>query len=586
MTETMRRSGAVNPGTFDETAMTIEAVLSSFADVRRNGFVERLDPAGLDTSRLVGAPLLNAHRAGDGRDVIGTVTAVRIENGDLVGTIRLSLATDVAPLVQRIREGSLRGVSLGYRVSRWVDSIDPSSGQRVRTAAAWQPFEASAVPVAADPRATFRSHEMTTENEQTGIETPMPPENADAPRIRALAEVAGLTTEWADDIVRRGLDLEDARLSAQAELMRRSAAQPRIRAHVGPSHDDPSEVHRRMADALAYRMAGGGEPAPEVRAYLADPVTDLMKRSLELAGVSTRGLSRDDIMARAMNTTSDFPLVVSNAMGKVALDAYKAAETPLKLLCKSRNLTNFKESTAIRLGGMGRLEEVSESGEIKHTSRAENGEGLRLKTFARGIDVSRRLLIDDDLGLLGDMTSALGTAAGQTEADLLVDTLLGNGKLSDGKAVFHSSRGNISDPSGLAVTALGDSRKAMRKRTDLDGKTLVNGTPKYLLVGPELEDWAERVLAEIYPSTADGVNPFTGKLQLLVEPRITDSRWYVFSDPARLPCLQYAHLASAPGVQIQRTEAWDVLGTKYRAWLDFGVGWLDWRGAQFNAGAA
>jgi hypothetical protein len=105
-----------------------------------------------------------------------------------------------------------------------------------------------------------------------------------------------------------------------------------------------------------------------------------------------------------------------------------------------------------------------------------------------------------------------------------------------------------------------------------------------LLVGADRETEAEKVLASIQPDTTDGVNPFAGKLTLLVEPRIDDGSWYLFVDPARLATMQYAFLSAAPGVQIQRTEAWDVLGMKYRAWLDFGAGWTDWRGAHFNEG--
>ena len=99
-----------------------------------------------------------------------------------------------------------------------------------------------------------------------------------------------------------------------------------------------------------------------------------------------------------------------------------------------------------------------------------------------------------------------------------------------------------------------------------------------LVVGPELETVAEQVLAEIQPTTTDDVNPFS-RLSLLVEPRIEDDTWFVFADPARLPTMRYAYLAGAQGVQIQRTETWDTLGMKFRAYLDFGAGWLDWRGA-------
>lgn len=92
-------------------------------------------------------------------------------------------------------------------------------------------------------------------------------------------------------------------------------------------------------------------------------------------------------------------------------------------------------------------------------------------------------------------------------------------------------------------------------------------------------------MAAIQPNKTDDVNPFGGKLSLMVEPRITDGSWFVFADPARLASMQYAYLSSAQGVQIQRTEAWDTLGMKYRAFLDFGAGWLDWRGANKNEGA-
>jgi hypothetical protein len=125
---------------------------------------------------------------------------------------------------------------------------------------------------------------------------------------------------------------------------------------------------------------------------------------------------------------------------------------------------------------------------------------------------------------------------------------------------------------------LTNARLAMRGRTALDGATPIAAVPRYLLVAPDLETQAEQVLAQIQPTTADDVNPFGGRLELLVEPRLPSGAWYVFADPARLPSLQYAYLASAPGVQIQRAESWDTLGLKFRAWLDFGAGWVDWRG--------
>ena len=214
-----------------------------------------------------------------------------------------------------------------------------------------------------------------------------------------------------------------------------------------------------------------------------------------------------------------------------------------------------------------------------------------LKTYARGLTVSRELLVNDDLGLLGDMVAEFGTAAAQTEADILVDLITSNPDLSDGTPVFDASRGNFASP-GVAIGGSGDSvafdaaRKFMRTVTGLDGRTIISATPKYLVVGPESETTAEKFLAAIYATTVADVNAWTGKLSLLVETRITDDRWMIFADPARLACLQYGYLASAQGVQIQRADDWSTLGLKFRAFLDFGAGWLDFRGAYLNAGGS
>lgn len=413
------------------------------------------------------------------------------------------------------------------------------------------------------------------------------PDDAEKTRrteIRALVRSAGLGPEVADDLIDAGADLTRAKAEVFDAVQERRRSAPIIRSHA-PANDDPAVITRRQSDALATRMAGGECPE-DARQYLNVSLRDMAVESLTRSGVSTRGMSADEVFTRAAaHTTSDFPLVVSNAANKVALETYRAAESPLKSLCRQRTLPNFKPSQSIRLGEMGRLEEIDENGEITHTSRAENGETLALGTFARGFTVSRKLMIDDDLGLLGDITAALGEAAAQTEADILVNLITSNPNLSDGTAVFHASRSNIGTAAVPTIDALKEAREAMRTRTGLDGKTIISATPRFVLVGADLETEAEQVLATIQPNKADDVNPFGGKLTLLVEPRLPAGDWYVFADPARLAAMHYAYLSSAQGVQIQRMEAWDTLGMKFRAFLDFGAGWLDWRGAHQIPGA-
>lgn len=418
----------------------------------------------------------------------------------------------------------------------------------------------------------------------------MPKDTQDETRatlIQRLVAAHDLPGEWATRMEEAGEELTDDEIRTQARAAAAEALQTRARQttriRVVGSQDDPAIITRRQTDALVIRMAGG-TPAEDVRPFMGLSALDMARDALTRSGVSVRGLSADDVLTRAM-TTSDFPLVVSNAMGKVALASYQAASSPLKILSRQRVLPNFKESTSIRLGEMGRLEELTESGEFTHTSRAENGETMQITTYGRAGNVSRKLLVNDDLNLLGDMTAAFGEAAAATEADLMADLLTSNPNLSDGVAVFATARGNLA-ASGtvISVTSVDLARKAMRAMKGLDGRTLVNVQPKYLLVGPEIETVAEQFLASLNATTTANVNPFSGSLQLLVEPRFTGNDWWIFPDPARLPCLQHGYLAGAEGVQIQRTESWDTLGMKYRAWLDFGAGWLDSK-AYMNPGA-
>ena len=579
----LTRAAVFAPSTWNAESQTIEAVISIFADVvRRDGrgaYLERLDPAGLDLSALDGSPLLDGHRTESARDVIGSIVSHRFEAGKLVAQIRLSGAVDAAPIVARIAEGTVRGVSISYRVTKWEESIDPVTKNRIRRAVAWVISEASAVPIGADQGAKFRNQK----NEGNIVATETENKAESRKEIRSIARAANLPVDWADAQIDADATVTEVRASAFEAMQDRGRALPKIK--VGPSNDDTAQVQTRAADALAFRMAGGEVPAAS-REFVGMSLRDLAADCLTRSGESVRGMSADELFHRSLST-SDFPLVVSNAMGKVAAQAYKAAESPLKALARQRTLPNFKDSASIRIGEMGRLEEMTESGEFKHTNRAESGEVMRLKTFGRAINVSRKLLIDDDLNLLGDMTAAMGQAAAQTEAEEMVALHTGNPSLSDGTPVFDATRGNSVSgvPSALSETALSAARKHMRTVKGLDGKTIIDAKPKYLIVSPDLETSAEKLLASIYAATSADVAAFAGKLTLVIEPRLTGNTWYVLADPAQVPSMQYGYLAAAQGVQIQRQDAWNTLGLQYRAWVDFGTGWLDWRGAYRAAGA-
>lgn len=576
----LTRATQTRPNSYDPETRTVSAVIATPSPVTRRDargpFLEVLTADTLDLSGADGLPVLDSHRTASVRDQLGRVRSIAVEGDAVVAVLEITSAEDAAPVVQRIADGTVSGVSIGYRVSGWTERNTPQG--RVKSPTGWRLTEVTLTSNPADPSARLRQKE---EPMPETIET-LSPQEAEAQRrseIRGLVRAAGLGPELADQLIDEEADMTAAKAAVfDAQQTRRSA--PVVRVH--GSNEDPATIRTRQAEALAYRM-GGLEELPEAsRTYADVSLMDMAREAVERMGTSTRGMSRDEVLHRAAaHGTSDFALTVMDATGKTAMASYRAAESPLKALCRKQTLRDFKTSTAIRLGEMGELEEMAENGEFTATSRAEEGESINLKTFGRRIDLTRNLIINDDLNLLSDTVRAFGEAAAQTEAAIMVAMLTGNPDMRDGTPVFDASRGNIGDSTGMPTKVLlAENREAMRLRTGTDGKTIIDAPPRYLLVPADLETEAEEILAAIQPGTTADVNPFAGKLKLLVEPRLPSGTWYLFADPARLACLRYAYLSGAEGVQVQRRESWDTLGLSFRGFLDFGAGWLDWRGAQ------
>lgn len=587
----LRRS-PVRANSYDEKTGTVIAVISTGAAVRRRDqrgpFLEILALDGFLPDTLRGVVVLDTHRQEGARDVIGVVKRGWFEAGKLMAEIRLSGADDAQPVVQRIAEGTLTGVSIGYRVATWRNGTS-TAGERTRTALTWAVHEISFVPLPADAGATVRSDSMPDIIENTG--TLPPPAPAPDPRIairaqiRGIARSAGLSADWADGQIDADADVNAVRAAAFEAMQQRSSIV--IRTHVGPSNDDPSVILARRADAVAARVMGVA-PSDAARPFMGDRLTDHARAILALRGHSTAGMDQDTLLRAAMHTTSDFTNMLTGVGARTLLPAYTAAESPLKKLARKSLLSDFRRASRLRLGEVGPLKKVTEAGEIKHTTRGEAVEGLELDTYASMFSLSRKAVINDDLGAFRDWGEAAGRAAAETEALLLVGLLTaasGAGPvMGDGKTLFHATHGNVGASSAMDTTtaliaALDASRLQMRMQKGTDGKTPINAVPKFLVVSAELETLAEQVLTALAAPDASSVNPFAGRLTLLVDPRLPVGSWYVFADPAVLPVLEIAYLSSAQGVQVSSREGWDVLGVEFRAVLDFGAGALDWRGA-------
>ncbi|MBA3911193.1 MAG: peptidase U35 [Rhodobacter sp.] len=595
----LTRRADLAPASADRDARTVEVIWSTGAPVRRRDmagqYIERLslDPEAVDLSRLQGASVLDAHRQAAVRDVLGSVQSAAVDGHRGTALIRFSARPEVEPLWQDVLAGILRHVSVGYSVEEWAEATE--NGARVLTAVRWTPHEISLVPTPADPGARIRMETNMTDTDTTI--TPAPSETQTRAtintEIRSIARIAGLDQSWIDGQIDAAADADSARRAAFEALASRSAPTIRteqVRVEMGESHDDPSLRARQMGEALYARINPRHELSEPARRYAYATPVDMAKELLTLRGESTMALSPASLVTRALHTTSDFPIILGNTVGRVLRDAYQAAPSGIRRLGRQTSARDFRSVNKIMLGEAPLLEKLNEHGEIKSGTMAEAREAYKIETWAKKIGITRQVLVNDDLGAFSDLARRMGQGAAETEARILV-TLLeansGNGPtLSDTKALFHVDHGNKAGAGAVISDAtLSAARLALRTQKGIDGR-IIRVTPKNLLVPPALETVAEKWLATIAPATAADVNPFSGAMSLVVEPRLSSAtRWYVTADPSEIDGLEFAYLSGNEGPQVESRSGWDVDGVEIRVILDFGAGFIDHRGWFQNAGA-
>jgi hypothetical protein len=269
------------------------------------------------------------------------------------------------------------------------------------------------------------------------------------------------------------------------------------------------------------------------------------------------------IVERAM-TTSDLPALMGDAIGRSMRLAYEAVPSALKQVARQRTAPDFRMQHRIQLSAAPRLERVNEGGEFVYGAISDTQEVYRLQTYGRIISLSRQVLINDDLGALSDLTRRMGVAAAAFEAESLVNILEAPPVMSDTYAVFSAQHRHLA-PAGAVIseTSLTAGRLASRTQVEPSGM-LIAATPKYLLVPPQLETVAEKVVTSIQATATTDVNVFAF-LSLIVEPRLTSATaWYLIGDPATIDGLEFAYLAGEEGPQLSSELGFNTDGISYR----------------------
>lgn len=572
----IRRRAVRRPNTFDREARTFDAVLATGAVVAG----VRLPMDALEVPENV--PVQLDHDTSV-RQSVGRVVRTWHEGDALVGTIQLSADPSLSWLAERIADGTITGVSIGFAVTAWARSEGA-----VRVVGRARLVELSLVSTPADAAATIRS--MTMEDQSVAAETATETTTEDtraerrsrAREVRTLCRSLGLSSDFADTAIDE--DLTDAELHARAIAELRNRAPATIRtAHNTDTRDNP-ETFRRAATGAMIAHMGGAEPEGLARELAGAGWVGLHREILRAAGHSVAGLSDEEVIRRAL-TTSDMPLISDPATNQTVRQAYEAAASPTAQLFGSRTIANFNPHHEVLVDWTTlAMNTIGELGEYRASYITEGEETYKLFTIGGKTGVSRQLYINGGAAL-GNLGRQLGRRLAADVNDRRIAFLtqaIGAGPtMKDGTAVFDATRENIEtldtkDLSTVINSALA-ARAKMPKRKGA-GNVMIGATPRFWLVSTGFEPTGIRALASVSATAAGDVNPLAGRLELIAEPRLADDDVsYLVAAPGSFDGAVEARLAGAPGPVTESRWGFDTDAYEVKIRLDLGFGWLDWR---------
>jgi hypothetical protein len=440
-------------------------------------------------------------------------------------------------------------------------------------------------------------------------------ERARSEGIRDAVRIAKLEGSVAEDLVKRGVTIEAARAEIFAKMKATSDENP-TRSGIVFGEDVRDKWMRGMTNWLLVRTGSAKDVAKHenVDVRTIDPgefrgfsLTDIARDVLEHHGQATRGLSKMDLIGRAFmlrggdiyQTTSDFTTLLENVLHKTLQAAYAITPDTWTRFCNTSTVVDFRAHNRYRMGNFGSLDALSEVGEFK-TKAINDAEKATITATTKGniINVSRQMIVNDDLGFFTQLTGRLGRAAKlSVEVDVYALLALNSGDgptMSDSNNLFSAAHGNKTTGAAITAAAIDLDRIAMAKQKEPNGNDYIDLRPAILVIAVELGGQARAINQSQYDP--DNIankaqmrpNVVVGLFRDVVDsPRvsaISATRRYLFADPSLAPVIEVAYLEGQTTPVLETQDGWRVDGAEMKVRFDYGVAAVDYRGAVSNPG--
>lgn len=603
---------------------------------------------------MLGLPILNDHSKWGINSTIGIAEQPVLSNRQLSVSVMLSEREELNDLVKDIGKGIVRNMSSGYRVFKYMDMS--AEGDKIRTLMAidWEPHEASFTPVNFDHNSQVRS--LANEEFEIEIQSNMPdptiavpqapaegtpapaaapaaegnralPAPAPAPqapapvttvvvagseeRTRAIVDAcvtARLPIDFAQQQIASGQTIDQVRTLIIQTLAGGSAVgnQNGVRTpQVGNITTDQLDKTRDLMSIGMCRRFGIKPETPYTREQIVASEQYRNMRTMELAReymfeaghTDVLRSTENDLSKRALisSNSGDFPIILEGAARTAMQTQYALAAYNWRQIAGTGSVSDFRDWKRMRTGLLGRLDKVNENGEFKNKAIPDGAtEAVRIGTFGNTINVTRQMLINDDLGYFFQVAGSLSqSAALSIELDVW-DMIQLNGGLgpvmSDGNTLIHASHGNLGTAAAYGTATIKDARTKMRLQKDLNNQVYLNINPAKVIVPFALEETAIDLNTQDYKvGTGNQTqrNTYKGLFSdIVTNPNLTSAtRFWIMADPAQLKTFEVNFLNGNETPFLDERTEFYVDGMAWKVRHDYGVAAVEWKSIYGNAGA-
>lgn len=425
-----------------------------------------------------------------------------------------------------------------------------------------------------------------------------------ADELRRQARIREVCGDKHTDIAAKAIEEGWSVEKAELEAMKASRPNP-PRARDGGERPNLATT----LQAAACMTIGIGDEKHLIASYGEDAVNE----ADQFRGMGLRQLA--DICARANNvdlpinvggrdwmqaafSNTDLPNILGNVANKALAQAFTAGTAVVPRIARRVSHSNFHAHTVASMGLDGSLQSVAPDGELQHLSVSEETRTRQVDTKGAILRVTRKDVINDELGAMVDNAMSLGRKALASRESTVFALFNGTGA---GSSFFTSARGNYISGSSTALSheALSTAIAAFLNQTDPSGDP-VNVMPRMLLVPPALLGTAQELFRSTMIMAAGGsskdrqptTNIHAGSYEPVVSPYLTSgstTAWYLIADPNDLAVVDVAYLN---GNDVPTIETFgfdsnpDNLGFAWRVYYDFGAALAEYRAGVKSKGAA